>query len=336
MQTFQKTSRTEYFDFLRGIAVIMVVAIHTFGQAYNYNNVSFPAVFLRQIFNCAVPLFCVSSAFFLIKKEWTVETLRKRILRVYIPLIVFSLPYFLYDVISDQNLLKSLFKLFFGGYSVYYFVALIVQFYILLPLFKRFKLFRNIIVMGFISLLWVFIYTYFIQFKHPLPLLLYGGPILCFIVYFSLGASMQLDNKKSSVNICLVLFGIGVSLCASCAESYFIMEKTNSLSGSGLKPSAVLFSIFICSLLYSDFCSGKYLSNKITKFFSDLGRYSYGIYLLHMYCIQLINKFLKNYFIGGGLLYWIIYTLIVLLISYAVLYIVKGLMPKFSRICIGV
>ena len=54
MQTFQKTSRTEYFDFLRGIAVIMVVAIHTFGQAYNYNNVSFPAVFLRQIFNCAI------------------------------------------------------------------------------------------------------------------------------------------------------------------------------------------------------------------------------------------------------------------------------------------
>ena len=90
MQTFQKTSRTEYFDFLRGIAIIMVVSIHTFGQAYNYNNISFPAVFLRQIFNCAVPLFCVSSAFFLIKKEWTVENLRKRILRVYIPLIIFS------------------------------------------------------------------------------------------------------------------------------------------------------------------------------------------------------------------------------------------------------
>ena len=69
MQTFQKTSRTEYFDFLRGIATIMVVAIHTFGQAYNYNNISFPAVFLRQIFNCAVPLFCVSSAFFLVIKK---------------------------------------------------------------------------------------------------------------------------------------------------------------------------------------------------------------------------------------------------------------------------
>ena len=40
---------------------------------------------------------------------------------------------------------------------------------------------------------------------------------------------MQLDNKKSSVNICLVLFGIGVSLCASCAESYFIMEKLDGV-----------------------------------------------------------------------------------------------------------
>ena len=64
MQTFQKTNHTEYFDFLRGIAVIMVVAIHTFGQAYNYNNVSFPAVFLRQIFNCAVPFILCFECFF--------------------------------------------------------------------------------------------------------------------------------------------------------------------------------------------------------------------------------------------------------------------------------
>lgn len=84
MQTFQKTNHTEYFYFLRGIAVILVVAIHTFGQAYNYNNVSFPAVLLRQIFNCAVPLFCVSSAFFLIKKEWTVDTLRKNIISLHV------------------------------------------------------------------------------------------------------------------------------------------------------------------------------------------------------------------------------------------------------------
>lgn len=102
MATSQETNHTEYFDFLRGIAVIMVVAIHTFGQAYNYNNISFPAVLLRQIFNCAVPLFCVSSAFFLIKKEWTVENLRKRILSIYMSFTSYTILYLVKNQISKS------------------------------------------------------------------------------------------------------------------------------------------------------------------------------------------------------------------------------------------
>ena len=33
--------RIPYFDFLRGIAIIMICAIHTFGQCYNLESVSF-------------------------------------------------------------------------------------------------------------------------------------------------------------------------------------------------------------------------------------------------------------------------------------------------------
>lgn len=69
MKSAYSVKRVEYFDFLRGFAIVMVVAIHTFGEVYTYSNISFLAVLLRQILNCAVPIFCVSSAFFLIKKE---------------------------------------------------------------------------------------------------------------------------------------------------------------------------------------------------------------------------------------------------------------------------
>lgn len=61
-------ARNKYFDVLRGFAILMVVAIHTYkpditewtGQV----NLG-----MRQIFNCAVPLFFAMSGFFTYKKE---------------------------------------------------------------------------------------------------------------------------------------------------------------------------------------------------------------------------------------------------------------------------
>jgi probable poly-beta-1,6-N-acetyl-D-glucosamine export protein len=59
------SERIEYFDFLRGIAIIMVVAIHTFGSSYTYESISLLGISARQLTNCAVPIFLVSSAFLL-------------------------------------------------------------------------------------------------------------------------------------------------------------------------------------------------------------------------------------------------------------------------------
>ena len=62
------TSRNDYFDFLKGIAILMVIGIHSFyGGGFNsfheYFNTS-----IRQVLNCAVPIFIACSGFFLAKK----------------------------------------------------------------------------------------------------------------------------------------------------------------------------------------------------------------------------------------------------------------------------
>ena len=44
--------RDTYFDFLRGIAIIMVIGIHTYVDGLMHFN-----LFLRQFLNCAVPIF---------------------------------------------------------------------------------------------------------------------------------------------------------------------------------------------------------------------------------------------------------------------------------------
>ena len=61
------SSRNPYFDFLRGLAIIMVVGIHTF-RPHDLTLTSFVDVcnvLLRLILNCAVPLFLAISGFFI-------------------------------------------------------------------------------------------------------------------------------------------------------------------------------------------------------------------------------------------------------------------------------
>lgn len=62
--------RIPYFDFLRGAAILMVVAIHTFdgGLAFD-SSASCAAIAVRQLLNCAVPVFLAVSGFFLSRKS---------------------------------------------------------------------------------------------------------------------------------------------------------------------------------------------------------------------------------------------------------------------------
>lgn len=57
--------RNLYFDALRGIAILMVVAIHTFIASEFDNYQSICAISMREICNVAVPLFLAISGFLL-------------------------------------------------------------------------------------------------------------------------------------------------------------------------------------------------------------------------------------------------------------------------------
>lgn len=280
-------SRLEYYDVVRGIAVIMVVAIHTFGSVYAYETLTLAGVFVRQLLNCAVPLFCVSSAFFLINKD--TENYRTylfpHVLRVWLPLLVYSLPWFAYDVWKNGGSITSALKLM-GGHSVYYFAGVVVQFYVLLPLFQKYCVLRNVGVMWLITLLWVAGYIYIaLPLYSALPLVAYGGVILCWIVYFALGSAYVKDGMKSRVSVRLCAAGCIAAAVLCCAESVFLTTANESLSGVGIKPSAVLFSVCACALLYADRCAQAYRSGAVTRRIARLGRFSYGMYLGHLYVL---------------------------------------------------
>lgn len=63
-----------YFDFLRGVAILMVIGIHTYvaGEFFSFDGTI--RIVFRQFLNCAVPVFLALSAFFLGKKKLDTKT----------------------------------------------------------------------------------------------------------------------------------------------------------------------------------------------------------------------------------------------------------------------
>ena len=69
-----------YFDFLRGIAILMVVAIHTYIAGDFITADGTVRIIFRQLLNCAVPIFLAISGFFLGRKTFDNRT---RVLSVF-------------------------------------------------------------------------------------------------------------------------------------------------------------------------------------------------------------------------------------------------------------
>ena len=97
------SQRIEYYDFLRGIAIIMVVGIHTFVSYPIETTIGYTSAIVRQILNCAVPIFLALSGLFCGKKlldnrQARICFWKKQIPKVYIPALIWSMPYFMQNI----------------------------------------------------------------------------------------------------------------------------------------------------------------------------------------------------------------------------------------------
>ncbi|MBR4996147.1 MAG: acyltransferase [Alistipes sp.] len=324
-------NRVEYFDFLRGIAIIMVVGIHTF-IAYPIDTLAgMSSVTVRQLLNCAVPIFLALSGVFCGKKildtrDSRISFWKRQIPKVYIPAIVWSLPYFAIklwqlDGAVGLSVLKQVVLLLVCGYSIYYFIALIIQYYLLLPyLQKRKKMWLFVsVVMSMISIL---VITYGLKlFNVKLPLILYAGPFPVWFVFFMLGVyySSSSINYKTIHAIVLIILGFVLE----CIETYWL--NVNYGGGYGIKLSAFIYSIGVVMLILTPKLRYAYKSNKLTSIVAYIGSMSFGIYLIHYFVVGVIKFILpiRN---------WALSWLLVVLCTSAAIAVARKILPmRFNK-----
>lgn len=276
--------RITYFDFLRGIAILMVVGIHTFSMASFESVEGNLAVIVRQILNCAVPIFLAISGFFLVKKnlqcsETRMAFWRKQIPSVYVPCVLWSLPLFILALWKGEySLWLNIARLLFCGFSIYYFVILIVQCYVLLPYIQKLRGGVTLCISAVLALVYVALCIYILNIKgYTLPMTLYGGPFPLLIVYFVLG--MCLGQRSRDYGLMWPVLGICSGLVLEYFESRFLFGF-HGLGLGGIKLSAYLYSSAVIMLLFSE---------RIEKVYEKYSGYMQGVVKLGNISLSLIH-----------------------------------------------
>lgn len=329
-------ARNKYFDVLRGFAILMVVAIHTYkpditewtGQV----NLG-----MRQIFNCAVPLFFAMSGFFTYKKalenrQKALKFWKHQISKVYIPTILWSMPLFLLGICKGKGLCTSMINLLICGFSIYYFIAVTIQFYLLLPAFQKYKAcsMGGVILSIAISMACIGIVTYFnIVLDLHLPLIVYAGCGLLWLMFYVVGCSLSSKSRLYSLKGVIVILALGFVL--SYVESHYLLSRYSL--GFGIKPSSFIFSLGMVLFLMSGKVEAFVMArqNSLFKVFEYIGNESFILYLTHCYVIGWIlphTGFLQDY--------WLTRWLVVVIISLLGIYLMHKLLPAKSKYYLGI
>jgi len=292
-------------NFVRSIAALSVVLVHVTASNYSLNDkqLHWFVLFLNQITRYGTPFFAVISGFLLynqaIKKQYNFKKfLSSRFTKVLIPFFIWSFIYLIVKIYSqggasDFEGTKHFIYNFLFGKSWYhlYFIAVVVQFYLVFPLIQRFHSQKQLFVLTIIAL-------YFNSFHIIMPLevsnkLLYQivnerAFILNWIYYFFLGGLLvhiwpkiiSWIKKHSDIVIVLGFMAIIFTIY----EYTYVDRILDSTKLTNLIHVPILFIMF--TGLY--FVIIKY--QKLTSFFLWIGNRSMGIYLVHPLVIWYIRR----------------------------------------------
>ncbi len=293
--------RITYYDLLRGLAIIGVVAIHSTGIGYTFNDTSIDfnmTVLWRQMINFSVPMFIAISGFFLANKEVNskesyLRFIKKQVPRVLIPYLLWSVLYLGIAYLRGDSLLKLTYRLFtFTSAVPFYFIILIIEYYLFLPILQKLATKKGLVISALISGMSCFLIFYLRYYTEiRLPIFVYGSAP-SWLIFFVLGIYLRNNIIKLNNNALILLFITGLAL--SLVETYTLYHKFNDIGNSvtAVKVSSFVYSTFIILFAFKN-ADRNFTKAKLLIY---IGEVSFGIFLSHMFFMigvgPIINKLL--------------------------------------------
>ena len=331
-----KKLRNTDIQLFRGLAIIAVVFNHSCSNSTVFSDYG------QSLVNFAVPLFIFLSGY-LTKLHYDnyFEFCKKRVLRVFIPYVVWSLLYCMcsYD---DLQLSRVIMYILTGKACFpFYYIIVYIQFVLFTKWISKFVKSKYSIIGFIVTPLYFLCFRYLPlvagQSVHPILSELLGISILPWFTFYYLG--LYLRNKLELVGVKSLLFlWLIISISLQLLESVLLKIMGHpEMCGSGSNISSFFTSLCMCFVCVNFI--NKVYSKRIPAFLSEtlviIGNCSFGIYLIHILIrdsIRFTSQFVqKNEFIPlfiEGLI-----VLIVLIVStFMVLGLKKSLPEKINNI----
>ncbi|PAD44030.1 putative polysaccharide intercellular adhesin synthesis protein [Niallia circulans] len=340
------TSKDRLFelDTIRALACLSIVMLHSIKQSLGYNTYGdnlFDFIFLTiaTLLAAGTPLFVFLNAFLLAYKYDTIplDFYKKRFKLLLIPFICMALFYAIYPNISDiKNIPSAFLKNLVGDYHGW-FILVILQFYFLYHFFIKFLYNMSAKVILICSAIITASYLSIFNFIDPPTLIpyseyiwnkgywiLFPGWLLYFSLAFCIGSTYDKTLKKIKASGFLIFILLAIS------TAIVIFNNAFELFNNGSKRIDMVFfsSALIVTALYF---FGR--MKKVSSFLQLISRYSFSIYLIHMFFLDLFYIFIDR--TGVTLGYFDIIWTFVLSVSFSMIIAFVINKPRFGKYVVG-
>lgn len=304
-ENYMREKPLEWANYIRAVATIMVVVLHVCaptleGNKNLSNGIWHWANGIESVTRVSVPLFLLLTGALLIdKKESITSIFKHRLTKIVFPFLFWSVFYNTYYSINSDAIKsfediwvqrKLIFNgLFTGSTYHFWYIYLIIGIYLFLPILRTWLQNASKNQIKYFILIW----TYTLFLKYPvinsnfpnLDLTLFTGYIGYLVTGYYL-VKYPISYSKYTRLICIGLFSIGY-LITSLGTFYASVNQGtfNNIFYDYLAPNVVLMTVS-CFVFFQTF---SFVKNRLNPVFDQIAKYSFGIYLIHVFFIYVLD-----------------------------------------------
>lgn len=304
-----KTKRIEYIDLANVISTFAVVILHTNGCFWDFSRERYwlTANVIESLFIFAVPVFFMISSISLMdyqKKYDTKIYLKKRFSKTVIPFLFWTFMGLLFDIffLHTVKVSELTLKVLVDGFinnrfvQIYWFFMPLFGIYLSIPLFasieegKRIELFKYLFVVGFIfnATIPFLLSAFHLNITWPLNINVVIGYAI-FVVMGYLIHKMDFTPNQRCIIYVAGLAGFLMHFCGTYYESYALGDVSQIYKNLTYAPIVMYSGAF---LLFIKQISEKVMKTNVSKYVHFIKKYTFPIYLMHYYIIEILNRYL--------------------------------------------
>ena len=295
--------KKQYITLLSVISAFAVIVLHTNGCFWNFSKERYwiTANIIESIFYFAVPVFFMISGATLIdykKKYSTKQYFLKRFKKTVIPFLAWSIIGIIYLLITKMKLISEFdFKYVFEGLfsntfiSIYWFFIPLFSLYLCIPLFSavedssKKKVFSYLALVGFLvnSLIPFVIRVLKLDLNFGIQL----NVASAYLLYAIIGYLLDKYELSKKARIYMYISGL-IGLLFHIVGTYKLSMDANQIIDTYkgyYNVPCILYSVSIF-VFVKELCR----KIKIPKIINQLSKYTFAIYLMHFYVMDIFIK----------------------------------------------